>query len=341
MSDDNDLSARVFRIEQALQLKQAAQEPQATGLSMRAAKRAKAAELLRQGLTVFEVAWQSGLSVGTVRKVAVEHGVTPRHGCTQWLPVDQRAEVERLLREGVSIMKISLRLGLRKYDVRKVATEIGWTCRWRKIGQNLRPGVGSLSRAEVVRLYCEESKPLSAVGALAGVTRERVRQVLEQEGVNVASVYRARLAPKQQRQAQIRLEVAERADRRRRENEERLLRWKEEWEASPEEPATQTMMRLANESNIPESTVRRLVYRARKERGWFPFKARETPVWLQARPMEDIYAPARVLWDEGLSGPEIARRMGISTPRLYSAVYLLRKRRGWFPTRKHAPTPTC
>jgi Sigma-70, region 4 len=48
--------------------------------------------------------------------------------------------------------------------------------------------------ADIVRRYVEDDETLQEIGDLHGLTRERVRQILEQAGVDVATLYRARMA---------------------------------------------------------------------------------------------------------------------------------------------------
>jgi hypothetical protein len=87
--------------------------------------------------------------------------------------------------ENSSVVRRMLRVGDSK--VQAVATRIGWDLSWRTISHMKRPPnkvrmAGMFTTDQVVELYDKQGLTLQAIGDRAGVSRERVRQILEATG---------------------------------------------------------------------------------------------------------------------------------------------------------------
>lgn len=110
--------------------------------------------------------------------------------------------------ENVSAVRDTLHCGDSK--IQFVAAKIGWDITWRNISHLLeanRPPhrAGSMTAPEIVRLYMQENLTLQAIGKKAGVSRERIRQILESTGIDhTGNRLRTRIALRERTQEMLR-----------------------------------------------------------------------------------------------------------------------------------------
>ena len=100
-----------------------------------------------------------------------------------------RNAVVKMLAEGESITTVQSETGLCYADVKSIANEIGWNLQWRKISNCPR-------EAMILGIYekaAEQFMTLQSIGEIYGISRERVRQILKQIGINVRDIKEMRL----------------------------------------------------------------------------------------------------------------------------------------------------
>ena len=96
--------------------------------------------------------------------------------------------IAELLWKGANASTIRKLVHTGDSKIQKVATLIDWDLTWRNISRQQRSNrktfrtAGCLTTPEIVRLYRDEKLTLHQIGERAGVSRERVRQVLESTG---------------------------------------------------------------------------------------------------------------------------------------------------------------
>ncbi|MGC4055839.1 MAG: sigma factor-like helix-turn-helix DNA-binding protein [Paludibaculum sp.] len=83
--------------------------------------------------------------------------------------------------QGDNLYRVGEAFDLSWHHLRPVADHLGWSLSWRVLGRNRKMTVGSMSVEEVIRRHLA-GETLQAIGDLAGVTRERIRQIIKREG---------------------------------------------------------------------------------------------------------------------------------------------------------------
>jgi hypothetical protein len=152
---------------------------------------------------------------------------------------------------------------------------IGWTCTWRRLPLNgcSSDFVGSLSKADAIALF-KQGNSLVAIGAIAGVSRERIRQIVLVAGLpsRRVMIQAKKQEEKQQRiqRRQERLEKIEIAKKVRWENlAKRFQKANEMWHANF------TTSQIAKECRVSTNSMSWYanILRYKLGPGWFPLRA--------------------------------------------------------------------
>jgi lambda repressor-like predicted transcriptional regulator len=139
------------------------------------------------GLSLAELSKETGLSGITLRRYATKYGFDFGRAPAQFNPksgvFERRAEdVRKCAAEGLSKKQAADRLGLSQSTVVKYAKAHGIEFTHGNIGLGV-----DLDRAEAMAAMYRAGKTLAEIGALYGVTRERVRQILtKRQGMTAA-----------------------------------------------------------------------------------------------------------------------------------------------------------
>lgn len=181
------------------------------------------------------------------------------------LPPQVVHELERLLRSGLPLVRARRQLKLSQVAARKAATVIGWDISW--VSPVVRDHVGSMKKSEVVaRVHVGES--LAVVALRAGVSRERIRQMLVSLGDPGVSKRtrdaRAGLIPDPI--AERKAAAAERREQRRRDFVAGLTVAKEMWALG--KPTRE----IADAYGVSTSKMSWRIHAGRKRLKWFPHR---------------------------------------------------------------------
>lgn len=181
------------------------------------------------------------------------------------LPPQVVNELERLLRSGLPLGRARRQVKLSQIPARKVATMIGWDTSW--VTPPVRDHVGSMKKSEVVaRVHAGES--LAVVAERAGVSRERIRQMLVSLGDPGVSKRtrdtRAGLIPDPI--AVRKAAAAERREQRRRDFMAGLTLAKEMWAKG--KPTRE----IADAYGLSTSKMSWRIHAGRKRLKWFPHR---------------------------------------------------------------------
>lgn len=183
----------------------------------------------------------------------------------------ERSAIMAALRDGKTLKEVAEKFDKDYGVVRTFAMLAGWSCAWRRGSGKPPLMVGCMLTAKCVDLYVNERKPITEIGRMAGVTRERIRQVLTLSGVAVPSIKREKWAEARKRRAEeMQKAHAERIRLRKEKRNARYAKWVELWNAYPNESASATARRIGEATGLNWQHVVVEIHSARKRYGLFP-----------------------------------------------------------------------
>jgi hypothetical protein len=249
---------------------------------------ARVEQLLKEGKSQVESAEAVGVSQASVQKVAASIGwniswrkVSERgnvYAVPRTIDSETESRIEALLRSGNSLIDCVTKIGVNITTIKTVAHKIGWDVRWRKTR-------GQVNFDEAAAAY-REGQTLEKISNKYGVSRERVRQVLEAGGFDVTAEFaKRRLEKKAKRKEEKQKYLAERAEGAKvSERKQKVLalaeQWNKEWDENPTVPPMVLYATWAPQYEaavghkvIGLSAIARIVTELRPVQGWFKVRA--------------------------------------------------------------------
>lgn len=263
---------------------------------------------------------------------------------------DAKQAITRLY-DGDIQRRVAQTYDLKYWYVRMLTDHLGWRTDWRRPGIITDFMVGKLT-VEQVKVRFNAGDTLEAIGAAAGVTRERIRQVAQREGLVPRAVVREQRAVQRARDKAL-AKQEERRLRRERSNvlkqlsDERLAHLlqhaNELWRQGLSHSA------IAAAYNMKPNSMSWYIDRARKKLGatWFPRRSdpeTRKPLWgplsertwITRDKLGEFMTEARRRWGIGESVMQIAAAYNLPWKRI--AAYIKRARgmlgEDWFPRRR-------
>jgi DNA-directed RNA polymerase specialized sigma24 family protein len=229
------------------------------------------------------------------------------------------------LHAGETIGALTELHGLSWPRLRTIAEHVGWTTSWRRPGCNNSPRatlVGTMLVTEVIRRHLA-GESLAAIGQDAGVSRERIRQIIKREHqpskLTLARERRVvreakRAAYQEQRRLARAARFQARVERFRAFIEPARIAW----------AAGATIDEIAGRFGLSGNAMGWHIHRGRQWLGsdTFPHRMRDEPIWLTVA--EDL----RQRWLTGQSKAEIAQQYDVSWRVIASWFVQLRERFG-------------
>lgn len=235
--------------------------------------------------------------------------------------------------EGKSIESISTEYKVPRTIVTAVAHHIGWNLSWRGKIIAPSPKVGTMLVKDVVQLLAA-GKTLVAIGAMAKVSRERIRQIGVREGCKPRWEYirEKKEIERPQREAELAIAKAGIHTRRAARKSATLQRFVSQVsEANELWKKGLSIKDVSAATGIKESDLPWHMLRARKQLGsdWFPLRAKKS----RSKRYQVVYdrivqAADEVvrLWDSNLTNQQIAAKLGFtSVDQLIDGVRRLRQ----------------
>lgn len=246
--------------------------------------------------------------LGTYREAVTayrnEHGI-PRFRPSEEIPRDELKRIEENLKRGASIKEICEATGRPRCSIRKVAESFGWRRSWLKHApRGLSHTVGHLTREEIFTHY-DAGVSNSEIARQAGVSPERIRQVIAQSGRDSASTKHARvmlerLKEQAERSAQYRAQRSLNRERRKAEHRAYLNLAETMWPNS-------TIYQIAEAYGLAPNSMSWWIFYGRKNFGLFPKRTRSrTP-----QDWRDLLAKAHRMWTSHIDKDTIAKEYGV------------------------------
>lgn len=258
--------------------------------------------------------------------------------------IDTAESIAQDLRDGMHLQDAVVKHSLPYARLRLISEAIGWQPSWRPVGYLTDGKCGTMLISEMLRLF-DDGLSLTLIGAKAGVSRERVRQIAKAHGrkPRLAGIREAMEARDQLRLARR----AARAEAKRATWERRLAKRRDFLKVGNEMwAAGSSLSAVAAAYNIPANSFAWYMNFARRHLGpeWFPLRGRGTRASRDAVEraaarrlrMERQFAQANALWLAGRTGPEIAAAIGVELKDFQWQMWRCRKALGgeWFPPRR-------
>ena len=217
----------------------------------------------------------------------------------------QHKKVREMLLAGQPLTAAAKETGLNYAVARRIAEEIGWSREMVDVSiyYKRQAHTGSLSIKEVVRLF-NQNNSLTDIAKAAGVTHERIRQIVTLEGLESRRT-------KTRRAAEIRKIENDKAkaERRREREHEKIIQ-----------------LQMREKKALTLRLKRRAL--ARKNRMARRVEFQRTLLQTMVR--------AQKLWNEGVRIRKIADTYGVSKARMAQMIRKSRETRGWFKHRRYA-----
>lgn len=294
------------------------------------------------------LAQETGLYRSFVSTVRAYLGIARCRRQASPLDHPQKEKIITWIKEGKALKWIGQQLAFPISVIRPIAASIGWHRSW-VVNTPRRTHVGRIAIAQVLAWY-ESGRTLADIGSRAGVSRERIRQVVMREGKEPRRVILARIREAKavlKKRAQ-QLKVKQRQSRRLKFLKERLAVAHRLWKQG------ESVKDIAHHGHMGLSSLLGYITKARGELGWFTPRIRKkmtdqetfTNPWhqqIQQKHDQMIHRQlpalrqqcrlAKQMWKSGEKTQAIALRYGMSRSAIGELIRKGRRLLGWFPHR--------
>lgn len=232
--------------------------------------------------------------------------------------IDEKAkEVLRIVFDGHSIKTASGRTGLHYQKCRKIAIEAGWNVSFRDKKLLNKKGLkkSTISVEEILDRY-DKGESQSSIARDAGVSRERVRQIII-ENDRLGQREKSRLVKQSQAPYLNLIKVLKSILKQRKKEENKRIRYESDlvkWQKARELwDQDVEISEMVKELKIKESNLKWYIGKLRSKYGWFPNRKPFGHHRKQVISKEDLISKNKELiqlYDQGLSYQKIGNIIG-------------------------------
>jgi hypothetical protein len=228
-----------------------------------------------------QLAEETGISRSIVMTIRRAIGIRAAVKSAFIIDPQVREDLITALRAGTPLSWAGERLHLSPKRARDVATEIGWDRTWVESStwqSSKSERIGRLTRTKICALF-KQNQTLEQIGNRAGVSRERIRQIVRDAGIEARNVTRAkarfaRLLDDVERTVRKQREEPARRKRRQLEQRRHLTRFLKKarrlWDAGA------LIAEIADAYGVSTNSMSWHLHAGRVHLGWFPHRQPRT-----------------------------------------------------------------